>query len=182
VAEDKATQEFREEQKATASAQGLDQDHAVPESRPQAFLSPSGAAESALTQRMREEGALPSDEPMPKSAYDAAADETRQKKTAQQGRKEAAHIGTVVRVLSGPHRDRQGAVLRVVSYPTIEDRMRKAAGNEDSDYIAPKEVEVSFRGDGRDGERTVLNLEDIDYEVLRDFEAFKGRANVIGSL
>lgn len=169
---------FREEQAAKARRQNLRGDNAVPEQRPQAFAERPGKP-SALTQRLREEGAISDEKPMGKEAYDRAQNNAGTKQHPV--RKRAAHIGTVVEVLSGPHAGRWGAVLRVVSYESLSDRLRKNAGTEDSDYIPPKEVEVAFRGDERDGERLILDLTEVDYNVHSD-GAFSGRAFVSGAI
>jgi hypothetical protein len=168
--------EFEERQAAEAAAQNAKGQ--VPEVRPQAFLA-SGNTESALTTKLKEEGALPSDEPMDKDAYERAA-KAAEKGDEGEGLQQAAHIGTVVEVLDGPHEGRMGAVLRIVSYPTAADLLQKMQGTGMSDYTHPKEVEVAFRGDARDGERTVLDLSEIKYRVHTD-GAFSGRAFVSGA-
>lgn len=175
------TDSFREEQRTEAQSQNLSADNAVPEQRPQAFQEVQDTT-SPLTKRLIEEGAIPDPDapPMPQEAYDAADDDDRKAETAEQGSKPAAHVGTVIKVLSGPHRDRMAAVVRVVSYPSDEDRLKKMVGDEGSDYVHPKEVEVSFRGDARDGERGVLDLEEIDYELVPT--GFAGRPAISGSL
>lgn len=172
-------QEFREEQKRQAEAQGQTAENAVPEQRPQAFTQAPDTT-SELTKKLQEEGAIPGNEPMPRSAFEKA-EENAGKKKKTPGLVRAAHVGTVVEVLSGPHEGRFGAVLNVVSYPSVEDAMRKSLGTPESDYIMPSEVEVAFRGDARDGERVVLNLEDIDFKVHTD-GAYSGRAFVNGAL
>ena len=171
---------FREEQKREAEAQNLTGENAVPEQRPQAFNTPPDS-ESELRKRLVKEGVI-DDKPMPQSAYERAQKNVvkPEDKDPEDVRTEAAHVGTVVEVLSGPHRGRFGSVLRVVSYPTVGDHLKKAAGYADSDYIKPAEVEVRFRGDSRDGEMTVLDLTQIEYKVLTD-GAYSGRAFVSGA-
>lgn len=173
--------DFRTQQRAAAESQNLSGENAVPEQRPQAFQQVE-STQSPLTTRLIEEGAIPDPDapPMDQAAYDAANDDARKSETAQQGTKPAAHVGTVINVLSGPHRDRRGAVLRIISYASLEDRLARLRGDETSDYAQPKEVEVSFRGDSRDGERAVLDLTEIDYEVVPT--GFAGRPAVSGSV
>lgn len=180
----KKQDEFREEQKAQAAAQGQTAENAVPERRPQSFTEAPDTT-SPLTKRLQEEGAFGDDGPMPQSAYDRA-EKNAEKAKKEPGRKPAAHVGTVVKVhddADSPHRGRMGAVIRVVSYPSVEDAMVKSLGGAEADYVNPKEVLVAMRGDDRDGERVVLNLEDLEgaYDVLPD-GAFSGRAFVNGAL
>lgn len=177
-------EEFREEQKRQAEAQNQTAENAVPEQRPQSFTEAPDTT-SPLTKRLQEEGALPGDEPMPLSAYEKA-EKNAKKDKKEPGLKRAAHVGTVVKVhddADSPHRGRSGAVIRVVSYPSVQDAMVKSLGGAEADYVNPKEVLVAMRGDDRDGERVVLDLEALDgaYDVLPD-GAFSGRAFVNGAL
>jgi hypothetical protein len=168
-------EEFREEQKAQAAKQNLTAENAVPEQRPQAFNTPPDQ-DNDLTKRLREEGALPSEEPMPPEAYERARQNVQ--KSKGKGKRLAAHVGTVVEVLSGDHRGRFGAVTQVISYHDDSERLLRVMGGPDADFIMPKEVLVTFRGDARDGERVTLNLDDIEFKVHTEF---KGRAFVMGA-
>src|SRR4051812_4525246 len=116
-------QEWREEQERQAEAQSTGPaPQKVPEVRPIASQQGDPRA-SELTERLREEGEIPSEEPMGKEAYDRAASDTQAKKAAKESRGATrAHAGTVVDVLSGPHRGRRAAVTAIVSYETFEDR------------------------------------------------------------
>lgn len=118
---------------------------------------------------------------MGKEAYDKADSDSRKKQTATEGSKPAVHVGAVIEVQSGPHKGRRAAVIRVVSYPDNATAFAKMRGIPSvSDYANPKEVEVSFRGDARDGERAILDLEDIDFGLVD--KGFVGRGAVIGGV
>lgn len=175
-------EEFRAEQKLQAEAQGLTQDNAVPEQRPIASQRVD-ATVSPLTQKLIEEGAVPDpdEDPMPKSAYDRADSDRAKREAAKKAEQPAPHVGTVIRVKSGPHEGRSAAVLRVVSYPSAEDLLNAQSGVPAlKDYATPAEVEVSFRGDDRDGERVILDLREIEFELVPT--GFAGRGAIIGGV
>jgi hypothetical protein len=177
-------EEWNEEQARQAESQSTGPSpQTVPERRPiasqQADTSPS-----ELTQRLKDEGSLSvaPDEPMGKDAYDRAESDSQAKKAAKaSGSGPRAHIGTVVDVLDGPHRGRRGAVTRIVSYESAEDRLYGTSGEPAlQDYTEPKEVEVTFRGDDRDGERAILDLKETEYQV--NLRGFTGRGAVMGGI
>lgn len=176
---------FRNEQLAAAAAQGIAGDQAVPERRPQASQTVE-APSSPLTQKLEEAGVL-NTEAMPKSAYDAADDPARKEKTAGEGMSPAPSIGTVILVTAGVHEGRRAAVLRVVSYPSPEERLKALSGDPaQTNYAIPAEIEVSFRGDDRDGERAVLDLTNQEAPHYAEYQivpsGFAGRSSIVGSL
>jgi hypothetical protein len=160
-------EEFRQQQKTLAESQNLFQPNAVPEQRPQAFL--QGPGDSALTKRLKEEGAI-SDEPMPPSAFQKAASDAQMDEAAENSQSEAVHPGSVIFVTEGPHRDRHVAVTRVEEYHNREDLVNVAAGRPEQRFAHPSRVEGSARGDERDGEVLILDWENGDrWEIVRDW-------------
>lgn len=175
---------------AARNAQAAAQQTVVPEQRPQSFN--QAPAVSPLTDRIlkeRAERGFDDQTPMPQSAYDAANDPKRIKKTASEGLSEVPFPGTVLRVTEGLNRGRLAVVLRVISY--VDESALIAANSRVPSAMVheahPAELEVSFRGDDRDGEHGVLNLVDVDnidyaqYEIVRG--GFTGRgASVSGAV
>lgn len=160
-------EEFRRQQEIAARSQNLSHPNAVPERRPQAFL--EGPPESELTKRLREEGVL-NDEPMPPEAFQKASSEEQLKEAAENSKSEAIHPGSVVKVTAGPHRGRFVAVTRVEEYQNQEDLVNVAAGRPEQRFAHPQRIEGSARGDERDGEVLILDIENGDeFEVVRDF-------------
>lgn len=175
-------EKFRQQQQSQAEAQNLYGDNAVPEQRPQATQQVDTSA-SPLTQRLIEEGEIEDPakaEPMGKEAYDRAASDAQRKKAEKAERQPAVHAASVIKILDGPHRGRTCSILRIIGYESREDRLRRLRGDAESNFAAPDEVEVSFRGDDRDGERAVLELSKIEYELVPS--GYAGRASGRGAL
>lgn len=150
--------EFREEQRRLAAVQGATDENAVPETRPVASQLP-GASESDLTRRMREAGELNTD-PMPKSAFDRASSDEQMDKAREESRQEAIAVGNAVEVIDedSPHFRRRGAVVRAIY---DEDDYAKRSGQPEQRFIHAQELEVTARGDTRDGETLLLKPEQL---------------------
>lgn len=168
---------FEEEQRAAAQAQGLTAENAVPEQRPQAFLTDDGPPHSELTERLKQAGEL-SDEPMGKEAYDRASSKAQAKKAADSSQQEAAHVGSIVEITGpkdSPHVGRKLALVRVITHADVKGTLLKAAGSPDQLYSQPKDVELkAIAGDDRDGEVVVLDLTEYEYKKIND-ATFHGR-------
>jgi hypothetical protein len=165
--EAQSAEDFRRQQRAVAQTQNLNDPNAVPEQRPQAFL--EGPGDSDLTKRLKEEGVI-NNEPMPAEAYQKASSDDQREKAADNSMQEAVHVGSVIKVTEGPHRDRHVAVTRIESYHNTEDLVNVAAGRPEQRFAHPSRVEGSARGDERDGEVLILDWEDGDrWEIVRDF-------------
>lgn len=160
-------EEFREQQKQQAAAQNLTQENAVPEQRPQAFLEPP-APHSELTQKLIDEGVINND-PMPASAFEKAASQEQMDKAAEESRVPQIHPGLVVRVTKGPHEGRIVAVTRITEYESTEDLALVTAGVPEARFVKPAEIEGRARGDDRDGEVLILNVDDAGLEIIRDW-------------
>jgi len=169
--EEKTTEQesdFREEQKAKAASQGLTSDNAVPEQRPIASQVVTDT-EGPISQKLREAGQT-DDEPMPESAYEKAASDSQMKKAAKESVSEPIHVGHVIRVTEGPHEGRLGAVVRIVSYKTVEDRLARTAGTREAGahLSQPSEIEVSTR-DERGGELLIVDADDVEIADPRNY-------------
>lgn len=165
---------FRAEQLAAAQAQGLTSPNAVPEKRPQASQQGDNGP-NALTQKLMDAGEI-SDEPMGKDAYDRAESESQAKKAAKASKVEGFGPGSWVRVTNedSPHFGRIFAVTRVVEYRSIEDQLTVTSGSPDQLYVLPQVVQARARGDERDGESVVL---DVDEQGLVKDSNFRGTAH-----
>lgn len=160
--------EFREQQKTVAAAQNLTSDNAVPEQRPQAFLE-APVTTSPLTEQMRERGAFADEEPMPASAYEKAASEAQMETAAEESRYEQIHVGSVVRATKGPHEGRYIAVTRIEEFQDSGDLAIFSAGIPEQRFVRPKSIEGRARGDERDGEVVILDVEEAGLEIVRDW-------------
>lgn len=155
--------EFEEQRRSDAAAQNLTADNAVPEKRPQSFLT-ADTGPSELTQKLRDAGDLHESpgEAMDQAAYDKAASDAQMKKAAKDSVTEGIHVGNGVRATAGPHEGRIFAVTRVTKYGSVADMMRTATGNPEQLYNNPKGLELKAVGDERDGEIVVLEDNDLD--------------------
>lgn len=158
---DKRTEkEFTQDRQAKAAEQGLTGEHAVPEQRPIASQEPNPAnAVSDLTKRLQDEGEI-SNEAMGKEAYDRASSDTQMKQAAEESMFEALKAGDVAKVTKGPHRDRVVAITRVVSYRNTKDLAIQNSGRPEANFVHPAEVEGRSRGDERDGEVLILDVDE----------------------
>lgn len=165
-AEEQSPEEFRAAQKAEAERQNLTADNAVPEQRPQAFLQapPTGT----LTRKLEDEGYINND-PMPPEAFTKAASQAQMDKAAENSRSEQMHPGSVVRVTQGPHEGRVIAVTRITEYEDAHDLVTVTAGVPEARFVRPAEIEGRARGDERDGEMLILNVEEAGLEIIRDW-------------
>jgi hypothetical protein len=171
---DLSKKEFEQKQQADAWAQNVPEG-GVAEQRPQAFLVNDGPDVSELTQRLKDEGALPGqDEAMDKSSYDRASSEAQMKRAEGSSQREAPHPGSVVEILSGPHRDRVFALVRRISHADAKGTILTAAGSPEQLYSQPKEVELKAVGGDRDGETVILDLTEVDFKKIND-ATFLGR-------
>lgn len=165
--------QFRDDQQAKAAEQNLSGDDAVPEERPIAPQEPNPANEvSDLTKHLQEEGVI-NTEPMGKEAYDRADSDSQRSKAEGDEVYEALKVADVVRVTKGPHEGRIAAVTRVVSWRDTEDLAIKTSGRPEANFVQPKELECHARGDMRDGEILIL---DVDEAGLEKVDRFMGVA------
>jgi hypothetical protein len=174
-------QEFREEQKRQAAAQGLTGENAVPESRTPAFAD-STVTESDVVKRQREMGAL-NDEPMPKSAYDRADSDAQKSKAADSSRQEAIHVGAMVRVVDedSPHFGRNGAVVRAIY---SQGAYAARSGQPEQRFIEAEEFEVRSRGDQAGDQTMMLRPDQLEIISRRDWSSLGspvGASNVMES-
>lgn len=131
----------------------------VDEQRPIAPQEPNPTNDvSDLTKRLIEEGEI-STEAMGPECYERAASAKQKAKAAKASVSEAIKVADVVRITRGPHRGRVMAVTRVVSYATASDHAIKSTGAPEARFIQPQEVEGRCRGDERDGELLILDVE-----------------------
>lgn len=161
---------FRDEQKQQAAAQNLHADNAVPEQRPQASQV-NDDTDSPLTRRLKEakHPSISIDEPMGQEAYDRAKSAA---EDAEPGMPEGVHPGSRIEVTGGVFEGEIAAVLRIVSYASVADLVRNAAGRPEQLYNQPQEIEVSLTGGDRDGEKVILNADDDEWVKLN--ESFAG--------
>lgn len=152
-------EKFRDEQRALASSQNLDGDDAVPEKRPIASQTII-TADDDLTQRLKKAGAIGQDKRMEKEAYDRAASKSQAKKAADNSVFEAIKVADMVEVTKGPHKGRFMAVTRIESHQDASELAIKNAGVPEARFIQPKTVEGRARGDSRDGEILILDVEE----------------------
>jgi hypothetical protein len=175
--QDKQSQEdFDRDREAQRSSQNLTQENAVPEQRPQAFLT-ADTGPSELTQKLRDAGDLhePVQEPMNKAAYDKASSDAQMKKAEKDSVSEGIHPGSGVRATAGPHEGRVFAVTRVTRFGSVADMVRSATGNPEQLYNTPKGVELRAVGDERDGEIVVLEDDDLEKaELVKLNEGWRG--------
>jgi hypothetical protein len=159
--------EFEERQRAVAESQGLGEG-AVPEQRPQALTVSDDSPHSELTQKLidaNDPNVPDQNGPMDKAAYERAASKEQAKKAAKDSRPEGIHVGALLTVVGpddSPWVGQHFSVNRVVSDRSPEDSLLRATGSPEQLYIVPQEVEATcVRGD-RDGERIILNLDDVE--------------------
>lgn len=160
---------LRDQQRA---GQNLTDPNAVPEQRPQSFLT-ADTGPSELTQKLRDAGDPhePVGEPMPKSAFDKAASDAQMKKAEKDSVTEGIHAGNGVRATAGPHEGRIFAVTRVTKHGSVADMVRNAQGSPEQLYNTPRGLELRAVGDERDGEIVVLEddmLEEAKLEKLNE--------------
>lgn len=171
-------QQFEDQMNANRIAQNLNDPNAVPEQRPQAFLSNEGTTkESDLTRRLREAGDpnVAPVEPMDHAAYKRAASKGQMNKAAEASKSEGIMVGNGVRATEGPHEGRIFAVLRVTKHGSVGDMMRVAHGNPEQLYNQPDGLELRAIGDDRDGEIVVLEDEHLQNAKLEKLpEGFRG--------
>jgi hypothetical protein len=171
-------QEFEDQMNANRIAQNMSNPNAVPEQRPQAFLSNEGTTkESDLTRRLREAGDpnVAPEEPMDHEAYKRAGSKAQMKKAAESSKSEGIMVGNGVRATDGPHEGRIFAVLRVTKHGDVADMMRVAHGNPEQLYNQPSGLELRAIGDDRDGEIVVLEDDHLDNAKLEKLpEGFRG--------
>jgi hypothetical protein len=174
-------EEFREQQKAQAVAQGMTDERAVPESRTPAF-SDSSATESDVVKRQREAGLIDQD-PMPKSAYDKAASEGQLQTADENSRQEAIHVGAMVRVINedSPHFGRNGAVVRAIY---SQGAYAARSGQPEQRFIEAEEFEVRSRGDAAGDQTMMLRPDELEIVARRDWTSLGapvGSSNVMES-
>lgn len=161
--------DFRDEQKAKAQSQGMTADNAVPEQRPQSFLE-MPTPHSALTEKLRREGAIGHDEtPMPTEAFERAASDEQKHKAAESSQHEQIHVGQMVKATKGPHDGRFIAVTRIEAYADTGDLAVAMSGTPDSRFVRPQRIEGRARGDDRDGEVLILDVEENGLETVHDW-------------
>lgn len=166
-----AQDEFDQARQAKAADQGLTHPEAVPEQRPIASQQPNPANEvSDLTKKLQDEGVI-NTEAMPKEAYDRAASDAQKDKAAEESMFEAIKMGDMCLVTEGPHEGRRIAVTRVVSYRNTKDLAIQTSGRPEANFVQPAEVEGRARGDERDGEILILN---VDEAGLRKIDKWMG--------
>lgn len=162
-------EQFREDQQAKAADQNQTGDNAVPEQRPIAPQEPNPANEvSDLTKHLQDEGIV-NTEPMGKEAFDRADSDAQRDKASGDEVHEALKVADVVRVTKGPHKDRICAVTRVVSYRDTEDLAIQNSGRPEANFVQPQELECHARGDARDGEILILDVDEAGLEKVTNF-------------
>lgn len=161
--------QFRDEQQAKAAEQNLSGDDAVPETRPIASQEPNPANEvSDLTKKLQDAGEI-NTEPMGKDAFDRADSDEQRDSASEDEVHEALKVADVVRVTKGPHEGRICAVTRVVSWRDTEDLAIKTSGRPEANFVQPQELECHARGDMRDGEILILDVDEAGLEKVDKF-------------
>jgi len=166
------------EAQAQRDAAALAQNTVVPEQRPQAFnenrdtMSPLSARIAAE----RAEKGWDDSVPMGQDAYDRANDPKIIEQTQKDSLPQSLLPASVIRITDGIMRGRLAAVLRIVSYESPEALLAANSRNPSlfNHEAHPAEIEVSFRGDDRDGEIAVLNLVDKDSPYYAAYEVVTG--------
>lgn len=154
-------EQFRQEQAAQAALQG--QPNGVPEQRPQAFQDPGDTHQSQTYLDLKESGhPLANDEPMPKEAFDRAADEGRMKQAQDESRRPTLREGERVRITKDePGLRGRNAVIIQVHY-SEEELQRREAGRADAAYAEAESYVVRTR----DGRTDTLELKPDEVEAV----------------
>lgn len=161
--------EFDEARRAKAAEQNLSSEDAVPEQRPIASQEPNPVnAVSDLTRKLTDMGEI-NNKPMGKEAYDRAASQAQMDKAAEASMFEALKAGDVVLVTKGPHEGRRVAITRVVSYRDVGDLAIQTSGRPEANYVQPKELEGRARGDDRDGEMLILDVDEAGLKKINNW-------------
>jgi hypothetical protein len=120
-------EEFRQEQKTAAAAQGLTGENAVPEQRPIASQRIDDSHQSATYLALRDNDELPSQEPMGREAYEKAASDSQASSAAKDSVADRLWTGQRVKVLKEPYKDL--GVMGVILNVTFTDAAEEAKAN-----------------------------------------------------
>lgn len=168
--------QFRDEQRAEAAAQGTTGENAVPEQRPiasQRTDGTNGTVTSALDEQGVNLAGKKDSEPMGKDAHDKAAKRAEKGDYSDDERQEALKIADVV-TITDKHpvkalHGQNATITRVIAYKSVEDQALANAGVPESRFVQPKEVEVSTRGGDGELSNFPIEVKYLEKITMREF-------------